>query len=234
MTLFRHFRLALLTSASAFAVWVTACRIENEDDSNGCAPTGSNAPTSAEDAAVPSGNPDSGNDSDAGGGNDSGLDEPPSPDFLAIPAGDDIVRVTASGTNWGNDDVNCKGITSDAYFSIASQRAFLMFNDDCTGGARGPLAQTVVSSGLKPGVYDIAEEDAAIGQISLTPEDERPSNESRLTGKLWVRTAVDEGDFSLLEASYYGTANWNTSSDDTSEVLVKVAFRVRVRNIERP
>lgn len=169
----------------------------------------------------------------AGDGGDAGL---PDPNLLELPTTADSVRVVVTGDGWTGFDRACSGLSApDSYHSVGFERAYVQYGEGCANAVgAGAVAQLSRRGGLVPGLYDIAPEGNVTGQMSLEASD-KPAVDSIFTGKLWIKTAREEGTDTVLEASYYGTTKWPKSKEDPTEVdvTVKVAFTARVRTIDK-
>lgn len=231
-------------------VALCGCTIESKDNPQSCGGDGGNTSQASSSstgvgssggmgggggaggAASTSSSASSSSASGTGGSGGSTVD----PEFLPIPSEDDTFRVVVDGDGWEGYDRSCGAIADDdSYHTLPFERAYIQATSACAAqNGTNSLVQIFRSGGLVPGYYDSIPDTSTRGQISVSSAD-YPDVESAVAGKLWIKTVETSGGYSLIEASFYGTTRWRNSLDNDSseaDVVVKVAFRVRIRAID--
>ena len=208
-----------------------ACTIKSNNDTDGVRPP----PQTADAGDAADGGPGDGGEADAG--SDAGDENPDPTRFLPIPADENVIRAVVNGGDWAPYDRTCLGLNdADSHHSVGFGDSYIQPSDACAD-KHGSFALFKVyrAAGLAAGVYDITPDGDVRSKAGLTPPD-RPSAESDLTGRLWIRSVTVNDTDTVLEASYYGTAEWPTSIADATpaEVAVQVALKARLRNTDVP
>lgn len=222
-------RTRLFSVLTIVATAAVACTVQKDNDLDSCPGSETaDASVQADAGSDASGDPDS-------GGSASG-DNPDPANFLPIPENENTFRVVMEGTGWDGYDRACTELSGDSYHSVGLGDSYMQATDACAD-ANGHLALVKVyrSEGLAAGVYDITPDGEVRSKVGILPP-EHPSGERDLTGRLWIRSVTVGADDTLLEASFYGTAMWATSVDDSTptQVTARVAVKARIRNTDVP